>query len=187
MRKLSVFNNVTLDGYFTDAHGDMSWAYGGSDDPEFAAFTADNAKGSGALVFGRVTFEMMASYWPTPAAAKANGTVAERMNASPKIVFSRTLKNPAWANTSVIKDDPAGAMKDLKADAGPDMVILGSGSIVEQLAAAGLVDSYQFVFCPVVLGKGRTMFDGLPQAAPLRLKTSRAFRNGKIFAVYEPA
>ncbi len=187
MRRLTVFNNVTLDGYFTDAHGDMDWAYAGGGDPEFAAFTAENAGRSGALVFGRITYEMMASYWPTPMAAKANPAVADGMNAMPKIVFSRTLRNPAWRNTRVIGGDPAAAVAQLKAEPGPDMVILGSGTIVAQLAAAGLIDEYQLVLCPVVLGAGRTMFDGLPQAMALRLARSRTFGNGKVLAVYEPA
>jgi dihydrofolate reductase len=80
MRKLSVFNHVTLDGYFVDMNGDMSWAHDGSADAEFNAFVKDNASAGGVLVFGRITYELMASYWPTPAAMKNDPVVAEEMN-----------------------------------------------------------------------------------------------------------
>jgi dihydrofolate reductase len=88
MRKLRVYNSVSLDGYFTDANGDMSWAH--KMDPEWQAFVAENVSGGGELLFGRVTYELMASYWPTPA-AQSNPIIAERMNSLPKVVFSKTL------------------------------------------------------------------------------------------------
>ena len=91
MRKLDVFNSITLDGYFTDSNGDMSWAHEGGDDPEFAAFTAGNAQGGGTLIFGRVTYELMKSFWPTEQAKRAMPEVAAGMNRMEKIVFSRTL------------------------------------------------------------------------------------------------
>jgi dihydrofolate reductase len=189
MRQLTVFNSVSLDGYFTDAHGDMSWAHAGGDDPEFAAFTAENAKGGGVLVFGRVTYEMMAGFWPTPAAAQAMPEVAAQMNTLEKIVFSRTLDAAAWENTRLVKGDPAAEMRKLKEEQGPGMVILGSGSIVAQLAEAGdLIDMYQTVVCPIALGSGRTMFEGLSRRMNLKLVQSRVFAgNGKAFLSYAPA
>jgi dihydrofolate reductase len=187
MRTLSVFESLSLDGYFTDALNDMSWAHAGGDDPEFAAFTAENAQGGGALVFGRVTYEMMASFWPTPAAAEAMPEVAAQMNGLPKIVFSRSLKYAAWQNTTVIQENPVDAMRALKAETGPEMVILGSGTIVSMLAGAGLVDEFQFVYVPIVLGSGRTPFEGNDHRTPLRLLSQRAFRNGRLFARYSPA
>jgi dihydrofolate reductase len=187
MRKLVAFNNVTLDGYFTGADGDMSWAHGGERDAEFDAFVADNAKGGGMLVFGRVTYAMMAGYWPTPVAAERDPVVAERMNGLPKVVFSRTLDTASWSNTRLVKSDLAAAVRELKSEAGPDMAILGSGSIVAQLAQARLIDAYQVVVNPVVLGKGRTMFDGLDERLDLKLAKSRTFPKGKVFLSYEPA
>src|SRR5262245_53325298 len=106
MRKLTVFNNVTVDGYFTDKKSDMSWAHAGSDDPEFREFTANNARGGGPLLLGRVTYDLLASYWPSPEALKNNREVADGINKAPKFVFSRTLKNPSWNNTMVISGDP---------------------------------------------------------------------------------
>ena len=186
MRKLIMFNSVTLDGYFTDAKGDMSWAHAGNDDPEFAAFTQTNAQSGGALVFGRITYEMMASYWPTPMAAKQSPLVAESMNRMQKIVFSRTLDKASWNNTRLLKGDPAAEMRKLKQEPGPGMAIMGSGTIVAQLAAAGLIDEYQLVVNPVALGKGRTLFDGIGERLNFRLTSSRAFKNGKVYLCYEP-
>ena len=91
MRKLVVFNQVSIDGYFVDNHRDMSWAKQGADE-EFNRFSSDRARGGGVLLFGRVTYELMASFWPTREAAQAMPSVAERMNHLPKVVFSRTMK-----------------------------------------------------------------------------------------------
>lgn len=189
MRKLIVFNNVTLDGYFTGAGSDFSWAHGAgnSEDREFNEFVAGNASGEGELLFGRITYEMMAGYWPTPAAQRDMPAVAEGMNRSRKVVFSRSLAKATWNNTQLVKADIAAAVRRMKSETGPGMVMLGSGSIVAQLAPEGLIDEYQFVVCPVVLGSGRTMFDGVQKRLELRLTTSRTFKNGKVFLSYEPA
>ena len=186
MPKLTVFNHVTLDGYFTDANGDMRWAHQGSDDPEFQAWVEGNAAQGGQLLFGRVTYDLMASYWPTPMAAKNDSAVAERMNAIPKIVFSRTLDQATWSNTRLIKADLGTEVRKLKAEPGADITILGSGTIVSQLAQLGLIDVYQLVVNPIALGKGRTLFDGLQHRLPLKLTNSRTFRNGKVLLTYEP-
>jgi dihydrofolate reductase len=87
MRKLIIFNQVTLDGYFTGANGDISWAHKDNQDAEWNAFVADNANTGGSLLFGRITYELMASYWPTPDAIKNDPIVAEAMNSLPKVVF----------------------------------------------------------------------------------------------------
>jgi len=184
MRKLVVFNNVSLDGYFVDDRGDMSWAH--QRDAEWGAFVSENASGGGVLVFGRVTYDLMAGYWPTAAALEANPVVAEHMNNLPKIVFSRTLDRASWKNTRLIKGDIVSAMKELKQEPGPDMVILGSGSIVAQLTDARLIDEYQVVLCAAVLGGGRTMFEGVKQKLDLTLKKSRTFGNGNVVLWYEP-
>ncbi|HEV7165711.1 MAG TPA: dihydrofolate reductase family protein [Gammaproteobacteria bacterium] len=186
MRKLIVFNNVTLDGYFTDAHGDMRWAYDVKPDAEFDAFVASNASGGGQLLFGRVTYELMAAYWPTAEALKANPIVAAGMNSMPKVVFSRSLAQATWNNTQLVKGDIAAAVRKMKSEAGPGMAILGSGSIVAQLAPLGLIDEYQVVVNPVALGKGRTMFDGMQERLKLKLTKTRVFGNGKVFMCYEP-
>ena len=184
MRKVTVFESVTLDGYFTGEDGDYSWAHEGAPDPEFDAFTNDNASGDGELVFGRVTYDLMEAFWPTEEAAKQMPTVAEGMNRMPKWVFSRSLDKVTWANTTVLKGDPADEIRKLKEASGPDLVIMGSGTIVSQLTQAGLIDEYQFIVVPVVIGKGRTVFDGVTNKANLKLGDSRTFKNGKVSLSY---
>jgi dihydrofolate reductase len=184
MRKLVVYNTVSLDGYFTDVNGDMSWAH--KADPEWQAFVSENASGGGELVFGRITYELMASFWPTPLAAQSNPIVAQRMNCLPKVVFSRTLDKVSWSNTRLMNGDLAAEVRKLKRETGPDMVIMGSGSIIAQLAETGLIDEYQIVAGPIVLGEGRTLFEGVKTKLRLKLKNARAFGNGNVVQCYEP-
>ena len=186
MRKLIVFNSVTLDGYFTDAKGDMSWAHG-NQDKEWTDFVSGNAQGDSAMIFGRVTYQMMAGWWPSEQAKQAMPAVAEKMNQAPKVVFSKTLERATWNNTTLVKDDPVATVRKLKQEAGPALIIFGSGTIVAQLTAAGLVDEFQIVLVPIVLGKGRTMFDGIPTRPKLKLIRSRTFTNGNVFLCYQPA
>lgn len=187
MGKLTVFNNLTLDGYFSGPGGDMSWAHVSADDAEFNAFVEENAGGGGMLVFGRITYELMVSYWPTPMALQNDPVVAERMNGMPKVVFSRTLEKAEWSNTTLLKGDIAAETRRLKRESGMDMTILGSGSIVAQLAPAGVIDQYQLVVNPVALGGGRTIFEGIARPLGLKLTGTRAFGNGKVLLSYAPA
>lgn len=186
MRNLSVFNNVSLDGFFTGPKGELDWAHTKDQDPEWSAFIAENSNSESPLLFGRITYEMMAGYWPTPMAKQNMPELSARMNALPKIVFSRTMTQATWNNTRLIKGDLAKEVRKLKAEPGADMVILGSGSMVSQLAQEGLIDGYQMVLTPVVIGKGRTMFEGLKQNLELKLKKTRSFGNGNIVLWYEP-
>jgi dihydrofolate reductase len=187
MRKLIVFNHLSLDGYFTDANGDMSFAQNTIPDAEWDAFVTSNASGGGMLVFGRITYDLMASFWPTPFAAETMPDVAKQMNDLPKVVFSRTMEEASWNNTKLVKDDIAGEIRKMKEEEGEDMVIFGSGSIVSQLTQEGLIDEYQIVMDPVALGKGRTMFEGIEKKLSLRLKQARTFSNGNVLLCYEPA
>ena len=186
MRKLIVFNHVSLDGYFVDSNGDMSWAKADHQDAEWNAFVAGNASGGGVLVFGRITYELMASFWPTPFAIENMPAIAEGMNHMPKVVFSRTLDQASWNNTKLVKGDLAAEIRKMKKESGEGMTILGSGSIVSQLAQEALIDEYQIVVNPIVLGAGRTMFDGVKEKLSLKLTKSRAFGNGNVLLCYEP-
>lgn len=183
MRKLSVFNLVTLDGYFTGQGGDISWH---SVDDEFQELANKASNSGNTLLFGRVTYQMMASFWPTAEALKMDPIVAKGMNASPKVVFSRTLKGVEWENTRLVKRGLVAEVKKLKRGAGKGLTILGSGSIVAQLADAGLIDEYQILLNPVALGQGRSMFEGLSQKLPLKLVDTRVFKNGNVLLTYQP-
>src|ERR1700728_1694113 len=185
MRKLGMFNNVSVDGYFVDAKGDMSWARS-KPDAEWEAFIAGNASGEGELLFGRVTYDMMASFWPTNQAMKSMPAVAAGMNSMPKVVFSRTMGKALWNNTKLVKGELVTEVRKMKLASGPDMVILGSGSIVAQLAAEGLIDEFQIAVTPIVLGKGRTLFEGVKENLGLKLTKSRMFGNGHVVLWYAP-
>jgi dihydrofolate reductase len=187
MRKLISFTNVTLNGYFADANSDMSWAHQDPSDVEWNEFVAGNASGGGTLLFGRVTYEMMASYWPTPLAAKNTPVVAEHMNSMPKVVFSRTLDKPSWQNTRLVKGNLAAEVKKLKNEPGDGMAILGSGSIVAQLAQERLIDELQVVVHPIILGAGKTLFGGVTDQLQLKRTATRCFKNGNVYVCYEPA
>jgi dihydrofolate reductase len=184
--RLIVFNQISLDGYFVDAHGDMSWAHNATPDEEWDAFVEANASGGGVLVFGRITYELMAGYWPTPLARQNSPVVADRMNSLLKLVFSRTLSEASWANTRLVSGDPAAEIRGLKNEPGPGMAIMGSGTIVAQLTRERLIDEYQVVVIPLVLGRGRTMFDGVEERLDLKLTNTRAFGNGNVVLSYEP-
>lgn len=186
MPRLTVFNQISVDGYFTDARNDISWTHPPDDDSEFREFVEENASGAGALLFGRKTYEMMASFWPTPGAAAQFPLVAARMNGRPKVVFSRTLAAAAWNNTRLVADGLVEEVRRMKTEGDQDLTILGSGSVVAQLAEAGLIDEYQMLVFPLALGTGRTMFDGMKTRLPLTLTRSREFRDGRMYLVYEP-
>ena len=150
MGKLSVFNFMSLNGYFKGPNEDTSWhQHGNQEEGEFAA---EGAQSDSIILFGRKTYEMMASFWPTPEAVKNMPAIAEGMNKSEKIVFSRTLKKANWNNTRIIRNNIVEEIKKLKATSKKDMTILGSGSILTQLAEAGLMDSFQFMVDPIALG-----------------------------------
>ena len=184
MRKILVFNNVTLDGYYTSLDGDMSWAH--KFDPEWMEFTNENAKGGSVLAFGRKTYDMMAGYWPTPMAMQNMPKVAEAMNKQQKLVFSRTMTEAKWSNTKLVQGDLVTEVRKIKSEPGDDIVILGSGNLISQLAQAKLIDEYQIALTPVVIGKGKSMFDGVDKSN-LKLTKSRAFGNGTMVLWYQPA
>lgn len=181
MRLLGVFNLVTLDGYFAGEGGDISWH---TTDPEFQRY-AEVYFGSGnTLLFGRVTYELMASFWPSASALASEPVIARGMNSAPKIVFSRTLSTADWSNTRLVKDNLLDTVRELKQQEGTDLIVLGSGSVIAQLARAGLIDEYQLLLCPIFLGKGKTMFEGVTGAPPLTLKKSFTFGNKSVLLCY---
>jgi len=185
-RTLGAFMQISLDGYYCDLRGDMGFAHKPSGDAEWNEFVSSNASGGGMLLFGRTTYEMMAAWWPTSMAAQAMPVVAARMNAMPKIVFSRTLNSADWSNTTLVNEDLVGTVRRMKGETGPDLTILGSGSIVTQLADAGLLDSLQLVVVPIALGSGKSLFSGLTRQLDLTLTGSRVFGNGSVVLWYAP-
>jgi len=189
MRKISVFNFISVDGYYAGPGGDISWAKARQDDEQDPEESDFGRKGVGAgniLLFGRITYEMMAGYWPSPMAMKNSPEMAEGMNKAEKIVFSRTLKKAAWNNSRIAGGEMVEAIRKLRQEPGKDMTVLGSGSIVTQLAQEGLIDEYQLMIHPVVLGKGSSIFGGVSRQLDLELTATRSFTSGVVLLCYRP-
>ena len=183
MRKLFSFNMVTLDGLIAGPGGDISWH---NVDEEFGKFANEQTGTADLLLFGRVTYQMMASYWPTEEAIKNDPIVAGQMNRSPKIVFSRTLGKAEWNNTRVIKDHIAEEITKLKQQPGKDMALFGSANLMATLMQLDLIDEHRIMLNPVVLGKGTPLFQGRKDPLKFKLVNTRTFRSGNILLYYQP-
>jgi dihydrofolate reductase len=183
MGKVSAFNFVTLDGYFEGPKRDISWH---KHDADGTAYAVEGLKSGNMLLFGRVTYELMASYWPTPIAIQNDPVVAEGMNKAEKIVFSRTLKKVGWNNTRLVRNNIGKETRKLKKLHGKDMTLLGSGSILTQLAEEDLIDEFQFMVDPVALGEGTPIFKNIKQRLNLKLTSTRTFKNGTVLLCYQP-
>jgi len=186
MRKVFVSNLISLDGYLAGPDGDLSWFAVG---PDFFAHVNKMMPSLGLLLFGRVTYEMMAGYWTSPEATKDNDPiVTDAMNVLPKLVASRTLKKAGWGrwDNATVTADPVKAVRELKAQPGGDMAIFGSGGLVSTLAEAGLIDEYRMIMNPVILGEGIPMFRGMRQRVPLKLVSSDIFDKNVVMLTYHP-
>ncbi|HPS92182.1 MAG TPA: dihydrofolate reductase family protein [Methanothrix sp.] len=187
MRRIVAFNNVTIDGFFAGPHGEIDW-FKVDRDPEYDEFSRDQSKTGDAMILGRTTYQMMESYWPTPEAMKSNPDMAEVMNGIQKIVFSRTLRavdeRSNWRNVRLLHEIRAEEILKLKEQKGKNIAILGSGSIVRQLTNLGLIDEYQLLVHPVILGAGKSLFAGV-ETKSLRLIKTRAFKNGIVWLCYQ--
>ncbi len=180
MATLSAFTFITLNGFFKGANNDTHWHQHGAEESQYGL---DAMQANNILLFGRVTYEMMAGFWPSEMAKQNMPQMAENMNKAEKIVFSRSLQNAGWNNTRVVAD-MLGEVNYLKQTAQHNLTILGSGSIVTQLAEAGLIDSFEIMVDPVVLGSGTSLFANINKPLSLHLTGTRAFKSGVILLTY---
>lgn len=153
MRKLIMWNIITIDGYF---EGNQNWdltfhnvVWG----QELEKLSIEQLHSAGYLVFGRVTYEGMAAYW-----TKAEGEIADLMNRIPKLVFSKTLKSADWNNTTLISENASEEIKKLKMKDGKDLYLFGSADLSETFITDNLFDEYRIGIAPVILGSGRPLF-----------------------------
>ena len=190
MRKISVFNYVSLDGYFAGPMGEIDWFKSIRRDPEYEKETHDQARSGGAVLYGRTTYEMMKSYWPTPQARKDDPDMARVVNNGEKIVFSRKLESveegPHWKNVTLLKELTRENITKLKKLKGKDITIIGSGSIVRQLTEMEMIDEYQLMVVPVILGMGKGFFTNVQQT-DLELVEAKGYKNGIASLRYRPA
>ena len=183
MRKIIIFNMASLDGLFEGPKRDISWH---NVDEEFNEFAIQQLHSVDTLIFGRITFEMMANYWPTPAAIQNDPIVAGLMNAKPKIVFSRTLQKVEWNNSRLIKEFIPDEINKLKEQSGKDLIIFGSADLAASMMKASLIDEYRIMLNPVALGEGKSLFKGLQERLNLELFNTRTFKSGNILLYYRP-
>jgi dihydrofolate reductase len=183
VRKVILFNMITLDGFFAGPDGDIDWH---QLQEGFNDFSIEQINAADGILFGRVTYQMMASYWPTPEALTTDPEIAELMNTVPKYVFSNTLDAAEWSNTTLIKGDAVDPVRNLKQQAGKDLLLFGSADLAADLTAHGLIDEYRLIIVPVVLGKGLPLFKDVKQQLNLKLLKSQTFENGNVMLYYEP-
>ena len=183
MRKIIVSNYVSLDGFFAGPDGEIDWFVW---DEETAEYSKEMLGSIDTLLFGRVTYELMAGYWPTASAPTEDPVIIYAMNNLPKIVFSRTLEKVEWNNSRLVKDNIVQEVARLKQQPGKDMVIFGSGSIVSTFTKLGLIDEYHIFVNPVVLGSGKPLFKDIRDKMNLKLLKTKAFKSGVVLLSYEP-
>jgi dihydrofolate reductase len=184
MRKVFLFNRISMDGFYAGPNGEIDWFI---HDPEVDKATHEIMHAD-TMLLGRVTYQMFESYWPhvkeDPKQPKEAKALADELDQMTKVVFSKTLKEVTWENSRLVKDNVAEEVRKLKQGKGADIVIFGSGSIVQQLAGEGLIDEYLILVTPVILGTGKLMFKDVKKSN-LELIETRAFNTGNVLLHHE--
>lgn len=183
MSKMILFNLVSLDGYFEGANREIDWH---KVDEEFNEFALDQLETVDVLIFGRITYELMASYWPTLTAVTDDPIIADKMNSTQKLVFSKTLDKVTWSNSLLMREIIPEEILYLKQESENDMMIFGSANLASSLAKMDLIDEYRIMINPVVLGKGHPLFANVTHPLNFKLTRSRIFHSGNVLLYYEP-
>lgn len=187
MRKIVVFNLITLDGFFAGEDGNIDWH---NVDDEFNKFAIEQTAEFGGIIFGKTTYKMFEEYWPgeltNPNTSEDDRKIAQMIDDVWKFVYSKSLKEVTWKNTNLLhKIDPEEVRKWKEYD-GKDLAIFGSGEIVQQFTNLGLIDEYRLMVNPVILGKGKPLFANVNEMHKLKLTNSREFKNGNVLLTYQP-
>src|SRR5918995_707223 len=195
MRRILMFNHVTADGYFAGSDGNLNWVV---PDEEIDKAAVQRMPTIDTILLGRRTYELFEAYWPhalndpeTAAdphdSSRRSSTLRDMalwINEANKLVFSRTPKKVGWKNTRIVPQIDARAIDRMKREPGKDMIVFGSGSVVSELTRHGLIDEYQFVVNPVLLGQGRFLLEGVSQGAKLELRDSKPYPSGNVVLSY---
>jgi len=187
MRKVIVTMWVTLDGFIAGPNDDMSWIIV---DDAMGAYEDAMVSAADTLVLGRVTYQSFAGAWPhvpdNPAASEGEKEYARKVNSLRKIVFSKTLETVEWNNSTLLHEISLDDIVALKNEVGKAIVIYGSASIVQALTTLGLIDEYQLLVHPVVLGGGKRLFKEGSDRTALRLVETKTFDSGVVLLTYQP-
>jgi dihydrofolate reductase len=183
MAKFIMFNLITVDGFFAGPDGNIGWHHV---DAEFNDFAEQQTAEFGGLVFGRVTYELMAGYWPTDESRQDDPVIAKLMNSLPKLVFSRTLEHLDWENSRLATSDPVTEIGKFMRESDRDVALFGSANLAASLIAEGLIDEFRLLVNPVVLGDGKPLFPDRKQPLNLKLTNTRRFKNGNLLNTYVP-
>jgi len=181
MRKVVMWNMVTIDGFF---EGPKSWEIDWHEyvwGDELEQFSLEQSRSIGMLLFGRVTYQGMAAYWST-----ATGEIAQFMNTIPKVVFSRTLERVEWNNTRLVTAHAEEEVAKLKQQSGKDLFIFGSANLSSALTRHGLIDEYRLGLNPIVLGGGNPLFKPSPNRMRMKLLDARTLKSGVVLLRYQP-
>ena len=190
-RRIVMFNRVSAEGYFATPDGKLDWVV---PEPELDKTAAQGLSGTGTIMFGRRTYQMFESFWPhalddagsarDPHAAGRRtpelGAMAKWINDATKLVFSKTLKEVSWKNSRLIRELVPREIEAMKKEPGSDIMIFGSGTIVSQLTEHGLIDEYQLVVGPILIGNGKPLFSGASKSLKLQLEEATKFPSGNV-------
>lgn len=190
-RRIVMFNRVSAEGFFSTPDGKLDWVV---PEPELDKAAAEGLAGTGTIMFGRRTYQMFESFWPhaldvagtakDPHAAGRRtpelGAMAKWINDATKLVFSKTLKEVTWKNSRLFRELDPREIETMKKQHGKDIMIFGSGSIVSQLTEHGLIDEYQLVVGPILIGSGKPLFSGVTKTLKLELKEATKFPSGNV-------
>lgn len=182
-----LFMMVSLDGFMEGEDHDLSWH---NVDAEFNDFAIVQLKETDTILFGRRTYELMESFWPTQQGLEDDPAVAKLMNETPKVVISHSLEKVVetdiWKNVKLVKEHVAAEIARLKEQEGKDIAVLGSNNLCLTLLELGLLDELRIMVNPVVIGKGTPLFSGIKEKKKFNFVNSRTFKNGNILLTYNP-
>ena len=198
LRRIIMFNRVTADGYFAATDGNLNWVV---PDDTLDSAGVEAIPSVDTMLFGRRTYEMFERFWPralddssTAADPHAAGRRSPAMramaiwiNEATKLVFSRTLKDVTWKNSRLVHELDPREIEAMKRQPGRNMIVFGSGSLVSQLTQHGLIDEYQFVVSPILLGSGRPLFSGGSKSSALDLIEVNKYQSGNVMLRYARA
>ena len=181
MKKVIFQMSVSIDGYMEGPNREIDWHIV---DDEFNAYAVETLRASDVLMMGRRTYELMAGYWPT---ATGDDPVAQEMNGTPKLVFSRTLKRVDWQNSSLATGSVGDEVARLKRVPGDGLLWVGGSDLAASCLEQGLMDEIRIILTPILLGGGKAVFDAIQKRHPLKLLSMKSFQSGNVVLTYEPA